>query len=49
MWVVPDSLHAPIEQHAVLLRESEVGHAFVTFCRRQEALRILRRAGYDVP
>jgi molybdate transport system substrate-binding protein len=49
MWVVPDSLHAAIEQQAVLLRDSDVGRAFLTYCRSTEALRILRRAGYDAP
>lgn len=49
LWVVPDSLYTPIEQHAVLLRDSELARSFLSFCRSDEALRILRRAGYDVP
>jgi molybdate transport system substrate-binding protein len=45
-WVVPESLHAPIEQHAILLRDSPGARAFLEFVRSEEARAIIRSYGY---
>lgn len=48
-WEPPQSLYDPIEQQAVLLRDSPAGRAFMLFMRSQEAGALIRRYGYDVP
>lgn len=48
-WRVPESLHAPIAQQAVLLREDPGGRAFLEYLRGPQALAILRARGYGVP
>ncbi len=48
-WEVPQSLYTPIEQQAVLLRESEAARAFLDFARGNEALEIIRSYGYGLP
>jgi molybdate transport system substrate-binding protein len=45
-WLVPESLHAPIEQQAVLLRDVPAARAFVEFTKSPAALEIIRRYGY---
>lgn len=45
-WLVPASLHAPIEQQAVLLRESEAGRALVDFVKSDAAKMLIERYGY---
>jgi molybdate transport system substrate-binding protein len=45
-WRVPEDLHQPIEQQAVLLRESEAARAFLAFIRTAAAARIIRDHGY---
>ncbi len=48
-WDVPQALYTPIEQQAVLLVDSEVARAFMLFVRSDEALKIIREYGYDIP
>lgn len=51
-WVVPQELHAPIRQHAVLLRAGEASpaaRAFLAFLRGDEAAAIIRGHGYALP
>ena len=48
-WLVPADLHAPIEQQAVLLRDSAAGRAFMSFVRGDEAARMIRAHGYETP
>jgi len=48
-WPVPQTLYTPIEQQAVLLRQSTVGAAFLAFARSEEALEIIHGYGYDTP
>lgn len=48
-WLVPDSLHPPIAQQAVMLRETPAARAFLTFLRSDTARAILRQNGYDLP
>lgn len=45
-WLVPESLHAPIEQHAILLRDSPGARAFLEFVKGEEARAIIRSYGY---
>jgi molybdate transport system substrate-binding protein len=48
-WVVPDGLHEPIRQDAVLLKkgaDSEAAKAFVAFLKGPEAAAIIARFGY---
>lgn len=45
-WVVPESLHRPIEQEAVLLRDVPAARAFLEFVNGREAREIIRSYGY---
>lgn len=45
-WVVPESLHRPIEQEAVLLRDVPAARAFLEFVNGQVAREIIRSYGY---
>jgi len=50
-WVVPDSLHAPIDQGAILLVTGEknpAARAFMAFLKGPQATAIIRRYGYQV-
>jgi molybdate transport system substrate-binding protein len=50
-WVVPDDLHAPIEQHAILLAtatDDAAARAFLDFLRGDAARALIERAGYGV-
>ena len=48
-WEPPQSLYDPIEQQAVLLRDTPAGRAFVAFMQDKEARALIRSYGYDVP
>lgn len=48
-WEVPQSLYSPIEQQAVLLKESDTARAFMLFVKSDEALDIIRGFGYGTP
>lgn len=51
-WPVPDSMHAPIDQQAILLQrgaESEGAKAFLAFLRGDAGRAIIRRHGYSLP
>jgi molybdate transport system substrate-binding protein len=45
-WLVPETLHEPIEQHAVLLRDGAAAREFLEFVRSDEARSIIRSYGY---
>ena len=50
-WIVPDDLHAPLIQDAVLLKKgeaNEVAVAYLRFLRSSEALAIIQPYGYGV-
>ncbi len=49
LWKVPQSLYTPIEQQAVLLRESDAARAFLAFVKNDESLEIIRGFGYATP
>jgi len=48
-WNVPQALYTPIEQQAVLLKDSEAARGFLSFVRSDEALMIIRDYGYETP
>lgn len=51
-WVVPERLHQPIEQQAVLLRTgaaNPAAQAFLRFLHGSQATAIIRRYGYALP
>ena len=48
-WPVPEALHDPIEQQAVLLQDSAAARAFLAFLKKPAATAIIRRYGYAVP
>ncbi len=45
-WLVPESLHRPIEQEAVLLRDVPAARALLDFVKGPEARAIIRSYGY---
>jgi molybdate transport system substrate-binding protein len=45
-WMVPDSLHAPIAQDAVLLRDVPAARAFLEFVKSAPARELIRGYGY---
>jgi molybdate transport system substrate-binding protein len=45
-WLVPESLHRPIEQEAVLLRDVPAARELVEFIKSDEARAIIRSYGY---
>ena len=50
-WLVPASLHAPIDQQAVLLKpgaNNAAARAFLAFLKGAEAKAVIRRYGYEV-
>ncbi len=51
-WIVPEELHAPTAQGAVLLKEGEANPAaiaFLEFLKSDQAVAIIEAAGYSVP
>jgi molybdate transport system substrate-binding protein len=46
VWLVPEELHAPIEQQAVLLKDAPAARAFLDFVKGADARAIIRRFGY---
>lgn len=51
-WIVPERLHSPIDQQAVLLKagaRSPAATAFVQYLKSAEAKAIMRRYGYKAP
>ena len=48
-WEPQQALYDPIEQQAVLLKDSPVGRGFMAFMQGEEARALIRSYGYDVP
>ncbi|EGW54792.1 molybdate ABC transporter substrate-binding protein [Candidatus Endoriftia persephonae] len=48
-WLVPGSLHTPIEQQAVLLRETAASRAFYNFFQSDRAKATIQGYGYGTP
>ncbi len=49
LWHIPPELYSPIEQQAVLLKQSPTAVAFVDYLRSEPALEIIRSYGYRTP
>jgi molybdate transport system substrate-binding protein len=47
--MVPETLHAPILQQAVVLRDTQAARAFSGYFRTQEARSIIQSYGYETP
>ncbi|MEM7191854.1 MAG: molybdate ABC transporter substrate-binding protein [Pseudomonadota bacterium] len=50
-WVVPEDMHAPLRQDAILLRhgrDNEAAKAFLSFLKSAEAVKMIKDAGYLV-
>jgi molybdate transport system substrate-binding protein len=48
-WEVPQSIYKPIEQQAVLLKDSDIGREFLSFVKSDESLSIIYESGYGLP
>jgi molybdate transport system substrate-binding protein len=48
-WKVPEELHSPIEQQAVLLKNSDIAKDFLAYIKSGEALEIIQSFGYGTP
>ena len=48
-WPVPDSMHEPIEQQAVLLRENAAAQLLLEYVRSEEGLKTVHAFGYSTP
>ena len=48
-WLVPSEMHDPIEQQAVILKDSSAAQQFVKFLTTQTARAIVENYGYSVP
>lgn len=48
-WIVDSSLHDPINQQAVLLKDTPAGQSFLEFVKSEESRAIIQTSGYDVP
>lgn len=48
-WLVPETLHDPIDQQAVLLADEPGPRAFLEFVMGEQGQAILRDHGYEVP
>jgi len=49
VWVIPQSLHTPLRQQAVLLKESKAGRTFLDWLRGEEARLVIKAHGYESP
>jgi molybdate transport system substrate-binding protein len=51
-WIVPDTLHKPIKQDAILLKKGEsnpAAPALLSFLKSPDALAIIKKYGYNLP
>lgn len=48
-WRVPETLHDPLIQQVVLLKESSQARAFLTYLQGEEARTIIQDSGYRLP
>ena len=49
-WEIPSSFYSPIEQQAILIKDSSASRDFLDFVRKDDlALKIIRQHGYAVP
>ena len=48
-WRVPESLHEPIEQQAILIEANQAARAFLAFVGGENGRAVFREFGYEVP
>lgn len=48
-WEIPQTLYHPIEQQAVLLKDTQTARAFLKFVKGDEARSIIQSYGYSTP
>jgi molybdate transport system substrate-binding protein len=48
-WNIPQSLYTPIEQQAVLLKDTKAARDFLSFIKSEKSLAIIRSFGYATP
>ncbi len=48
-WLIPESLYTPIEQQAVMIKDTTAAGEFIKFVKSKAALKIIRDYGYDTP
>jgi molybdate transport system substrate-binding protein len=48
-WLVPARYYRPIEQQAILLRDTVAARMFMSFISSDESAKIIRAHGYDLP
>jgi molybdate transport system substrate-binding protein len=48
-WHIPEEYYKPIEQQAVLMKDSVAARAFLEYVRSNEVLKIIRDNGYGTP
>lgn len=48
-WLAPQSSYQPIEQQAVLLKDTAAARAFMAFMRGDEATDLIKNDGYETP
>jgi molybdate transport system substrate-binding protein len=47
-WLVPESMHEPIEQQAVLLKDAPAAREFLDFVRSDASRNVIRSYGYGL-
>lgn len=47
-WLVPESMHRPIEQQAIQLKQNKVADNFLQFVKSNEGQKIIRQFGYSL-
>lgn len=48
-WLVPQALYTPIEQQAVLLKNNDLAHQFLSFVKSEASRTIIQSYGYSTP
>ncbi|MFW2437918.1 MAG: molybdate ABC transporter substrate-binding protein [Arenicellales bacterium] len=46
-WKIPQALYSPIEQQAVLIKNTEAGRSFLSYIQSKEALKTINDHGYE--
>jgi len=46
-WKIPQALYSPIEQQAVLIKDTEAGRSFLSYIQSKEALMTINDHGYE--
>ncbi len=46
-WKIPQALYTPIEQQAVLIKDTEAGRSFLSYIQSKEALMTINNHGYE--